>query len=84
MDGVYTDAQNTIKSSVNAQNGYIPAYSIFDINAKLNISKIISMKLSVNNATSNAYFTRRAAGYPGPGAMPSDGRSILFSLDIRI
>lgn len=84
VDGVYTDAQNTIKSSANAQNGYIPAYSIFDINTKLNISKIVSMKLSVNNATNRAYFTRRAGGYPGPGAMPSDGRTILFTLDIKI
>jgi Fe(3+) dicitrate transport protein len=30
------------------------------------------------------YFTRRATGYPGPGILPSDGRSYFMTLQIKI
>jgi Fe(3+) dicitrate transport protein len=44
----------------------------------------VYLKLAVNNVMNTYYFTRRAGGYPGPGAMPADGRTILISLDIKL
>lgn len=82
VSGCYSDANNTVASSNNGVTGYIPAYHIWDWNSSLNVSKNVSIKLSVNNLLNEKYFTRRAGGYPGPGIMPSDGRSILASIGI--
>ncbi len=81
---VYNDALNTVDASSNGQNGLIPSYEIWDLNLKYQIKKNISFKVSVNNLTNQKYFTRRAGGYPGPGVLPSDARSILFTLDVKI
>lgn len=80
----FNDALNTVEISGNAQNGLIPEYSICDLNLKVNLKKDISIKIAVNNLANEKYFTRRAGGYPGPGVMPSDGRAILFTLDVKI
>jgi Fe(3+) dicitrate transport protein len=80
----FNDALNTVEISGNAQNGLIPEYSICDLNLKVNLKKDISIKIAVNNLANAKYFTRRAGGYPGPGVMPSDGRAILFTLDVKI
>ena len=80
----FNDALNTVVLSPNAQNGVIPEYSIYDINLRVNLKKDISVKFAINNLSNAKYFTRRASGYPGPGVMPSDGRAILFTLDVKI
>ena len=80
----FNDALNTVVLSPNAQNGVIPDYSIYDINLRVNLKKDISVKFAINNLSNAKYFTRRASGYPGPGVMPSDGRAILFTLDVKI
>lgn len=84
VDQTFNDALNTVAISPNAQNGKIPEYSIYDLNLKINVKKDIFIKIAVNNLTNVKYFTRRAGGYPGPGVMPSDGRAILFTLDVKI
>ncbi len=38
--------------------------------------------MGVQNATNVRYFTRRAGGYPGPGAMPGDGRLGVATLGV--
>lgn len=81
---VFNDALNTIDATANGQNGKIPSYSIYDLNVKFQTKKNLSIKLTINNLTNSKYFTRRAGGYPGPGGMPSDGRSILVTLDVKI
>ncbi|MFZ9754908.1 MAG: TonB-dependent receptor family protein [Bacteroidia bacterium] len=80
----YSDANNTQTSSPNGQTGLIPSYSLWDINAKLDLPRQAYLKLAIQNATDARYFTRRAGGYPGPGAMPGEGRSILISLGITL
>jgi Fe(3+) dicitrate transport protein len=42
------------------------------------------IEASCNNLFNRMYFTRRADAYPGPGIIPSDGRSLYVSLGIRI
>jgi len=84
VSDVFTDAQNTVVASSNGQNGLIPAYSIWDLNATYQFNKSIRFKATINNLTNERYFTRRAGGYPGPGLMPSDARSILFSVNVTL
>ncbi|MBM3412847.1 MAG: TonB-dependent receptor [Bacteroidetes bacterium] len=78
--GTYSDANNTKQATLNAQNGWIPAYSVIDLTLSFPIDKNWSLSMGVNNLTDAVYFTRRAGGYPGPGAMPADGRTIFATL----
>ncbi|MBX9852374.1 MAG: TonB-dependent receptor [Cytophagaceae bacterium] len=78
----YTDATNTEFTS-NAVNGLIPAYSIFDFSTQYSYKRF-SISGTINNFTNNMYFTRRADGYPGPGIIPSDGRSFFITLGVKL
>lgn len=79
----FSDAQNTAIPSVNGNTGQIPAYRILDINLIWNATENYTIRLTINNAENTRYFTRRSGGYPGPGILPSDARSILFSFSAR-
>jgi Fe(3+) dicitrate transport protein len=75
----YTDALNT-ENSTTGVNGIVPAYTLADINASYIINKNLTAKVAINNLLNKMYFTRRATGYPGPGLLPSDGRSVTFTV----
>ncbi len=79
-DQVFTDANNTVAASANAQNGLIPSYSLLDMTAGYKHASGVSVKGGVNNLTNKNYFTRRAGGYPGPGLLPADGRTFFVTL----
>jgi Fe(3+) dicitrate transport protein len=83
VSGTYSDANNTVTVSDNATTGYIPAYAITDLTASYKFSKNLNLKAGINNLWDARYFTRRAGGYPGPGAMPGDGRTFFVSLGMR-
>lgn len=76
----FSDANNTIVPSANANNGLIPSYALIDLTADYKISQRFNIKGGVNNLSNTFYFTRRAGGYPGPGAMPADGRTWFMTL----
>lgn len=80
VDKTYADANNTVTPSANAQNGLISAYKVADLTATYNFSKQLNMKAGINNLSDERYFTRRAGGYPGPGALPADGRTFFVSV----
>ena len=76
----FADASNAIEASGDAVIGEIPAYFVCDFSARYILSQSFTLELGVNNLSDENYFTRRAAAYPGPGILPSDGRSIYGSL----
>jgi len=78
----FTDATNAVRTST-AVNGMIPSYWVMDISARYQASWF-ELETGVNNLTDNFYFTRRADGYPGPGIIPSDGRSVYLTLGVRL
>ncbi len=78
----YSDATNA-ETSPSAVEGLIPAYNILDFSAGYTW-KMLSLEASCNNALDQMYFTRRAAAYPGPGIIPSDGRSFFVTLQVKI
>ncbi len=83
VDDAYADANNTITPTANAQNGSIPAYTVTDITVSCRLAKNVTMKTGINNLTNERYFTRRAGGYPGPGALPADGRTFFVSVGAK-
>jgi Fe(3+) dicitrate transport protein len=78
----YSDATNA-ETSPNAVEGLIPAYHVLDASAGY-AWKWLSLEASCNNVLNQMYFTRRAAAYPGPGIIPSDGRSFFVTLQVKI
>lgn len=76
----FADANNTLLPSANGQNGLIPAYSVMDLTASYRWNSHYNIKAGINNLADVKYFTRRAGGYPGPGLLPSDGRTLFISV----
>jgi Fe(3+) dicitrate transport protein len=77
----YGDASNE-KISQDPVAGYIPAYTVIDISATYKI-KNYAIKFGSNNLTDKSYFTRRTDEYPGPGIIPSVGRSFYVGLTAK-
>ncbi|MEO6327474.1 MAG: TonB-dependent receptor, partial [Ginsengibacter sp.] len=77
----YGDASN-VKTSDDPIAGYIPAYTVLDFSATYKIKKY-AIKFGVNNLTDKSYFTRRTDEYPGPGIIPSIGRSFYVGLTAK-
>ncbi|MDZ4795896.1 MAG: TonB-dependent receptor [Bacteroidota bacterium] len=80
----YSDANNSVTPTANAQNGLIPTYTVIDLTATYKFSKRHHIKTGVNNIADQRYFTRRAGGYPGPGALPADGRTFFLSVGAKL
>lgn len=79
----FSDANNTITPSANGQNGLIPSYTVTDLTATCRFTKSVNLKAGINNLFDERYFTRRAGGYPGPGALPADGRTFFVSVGAK-
>jgi Fe(3+) dicitrate transport protein len=80
----FSDANNTVQPTSNGNNGLIPSYTITDVTAAYKLHKGINLKAGINNLFDERYFTRRAGGYPGPGALPADGRTFFVSIGAKI
>jgi Fe(3+) dicitrate transport protein len=78
----FSDASNTV-SVASAVEGEIPAYFVMDLSSRYQY-KWFSIEGGINNLLDAMYFTRRAAGYPGPGILPSDGRSFYITLQVKL
>lgn len=75
----YGDAGNTERSE-DAVVGRIPAYTVLDWSATARVGNRFRVQAGVNNVADRSYFTRRTDEYPGPGIIPSIGRSVYLSL----
>lgn len=79
----FTDATNERQASADAIYGIIPSYEVMDLSTTYQLRDHITLEGGINNLTNNMYFTRRASGYPGPGIIPSDGRTFFITLDLK-
>nr|WP_194851343.1 TonB-dependent receptor [Nonlabens antarcticus] len=79
----FTDATNATEGNQSGVIGAIPSYDILDFSTSYKY-KNYKLEAGINNALDNAYFTRRATGYPGPGIIPSPGRNYYVTLEIKI
>ena len=79
----FSDGNNTVIPSANSSTGLIPAYIVADVTVTYKVKSNVTVKSGVNNIANTNYFTRRAGGYPGPGALPADGRTGFFSVGFK-
>ncbi len=80
----YADALNTVTPSANGAVGLVPGYTLVDLSASFEMTKNLSLRVSVNNLLDEQYFTKRPEFYPGPGVWPSDGRSVTASFKLKL
>ena len=79
----FTDASNAREGSISGVVGENPAYNILDISLSYSYKRF-KLETGINNLLDNAYFTRRATGYPGPGIIPSAPRNWYTTLQIKL
>ena len=84
VGAAFSDANNTVVPIANGNTGLIPSYTILDLTASYKFSKSLNIKAGINNMADVRYFTRRAGGYPGPGALPADGRNFFVSIGAKL
>lgn len=82
MSDQFTEASNT-RHSNNAIYGIINEFMVVDLSFKYSYSSF-GFETGVNNLFNEMYFTRRAAGYPGPGIIPSDGINFYFNINYAL
>jgi Fe(3+) dicitrate transport protein len=78
----FSDASNAILTPT-AIEGIIPAYHVMDLSARYLFQRY-RIDAGINNLLNSIYFTRRATGYPGPGILPSSGRSFYLTVGVRL
>lgn len=83
----FTDAENSLKAEAtdirSGVIGEIPSYGVLDFSSSVSYKRF-TIESGILNLLDKSYFTRRATGYPGPGIIPSDGRSFYVTVGVRI
>jgi Fe(3+) dicitrate transport protein len=77
----FGDAGNVLYAS-DGLSGKIPAYSLVDLSASYLLRSSCVLRMGVNNLGDVNYFTLRTTEYPGPGIIPSSGRTYYAGLSV--
>jgi Fe(3+) dicitrate transport protein len=80
VGNVYTDAANTETANESGTIGKLAGYQVMDASLSYKFLERYNFKIGVNNLADEKYATRRAGGYPGPGIMPGNGRTIFVNI----
>lgn len=74
----FSDATNS-QFNPNALTGIIPSYQVVDCSADYTYKRF-KVSGGINNIMNEAYFTRRAQSYPGPGIIPATPRNAYIAI----
>ncbi len=77
---VFTDATNTETPNSTGTIGKLSGYEVMDASLSYRFMNHYNLKAGVNNILDEKYATRRASGYPGPGIMPGNVRTVFVSI----
>jgi outer membrane receptor for Fe3+-dicitrate len=70
----------TLLANTTATIGKLSGYEVMDASLSYKFMERYNFKAGVNNIADKKYATRRAGGYPGPGIMPGNGRTVFVSI----
>ena len=83
MSQQFTDASNAVEpGNLGGIIGVIPKYDVLDISLLCWLNNY-KLEFGVNNLLDEYYFTNRAAGYPGPGIIPSPTRNFYVTFEYK-
>ncbi len=83
LSSQFTDASNAVEGNLSGVIGEIPAYNVLDFSLSYSYKKF-KLEAGINNILDEAYFTRRATGYPGPGIIPSAPRNFYTTIQFKL
>lgn len=78
----YSEATNAEESTTGLY-GVVPSFCVVDMKVGYTYKKF-TFHASMNNVTDTQYFTQRASSYPGPGIIPSEGRTLFGSVIVKL
>lgn len=80
----FSDASNTDSTPPvpTAVEGIIPTYFVMDLSVDYKY-RFMNFEAGINNISDESYFTRRAAGYPGPGIIPANPRNFYVGVGVK-
>jgi Fe(3+) dicitrate transport protein len=81
---IFTDANNTNTPSANGITGILDNYRVLDLSTEYKFLKNYNIRAGINNLFDEEYATRRAGGYPGPGVLPGEGRTLYISIGAKL
>jgi Fe(3+) dicitrate transport protein len=81
---VFTDAPNTEIPNAGATIGKLPSYQVMDASLTYRFGGLYNIKAGINNISDEMYATRRSGGYPGPGIMPANGRTLFLGIGVKL
>ena len=84
VSDAFSDANNSVISSINGVNGLIPKYNLLDISGTYKFNEKFFIKGGINNLLKEKYFTRRAGGYPGPGVIAGEPRNFFITVGVKL
>jgi Fe(3+) dicitrate transport protein len=79
----FSDSSNALVGNLSGVIGLIPSYDILDLSSSYS-KGAFRFEMGINNLLNEAYFTRRATGYPGPGIIPSPNRNYYLTVQFKI
>ena len=77
---VFTDASNTETPNLTGTIGKLEGYQVLDASLSFKFMDRYNFRAGANNIGNEKYATRRAGGYPGPGLLPGNGRTVFISI----
>jgi Fe(3+) dicitrate transport protein len=80
----FSDATNTEIPNATGTIGKIDGYQVYDVSMEYKFLKNYNVRFGINNITDTKYATRRAGGYPGPGLISGEGRTINLGIGIAL
>lgn len=80
VGAVFTDAANTELPNATGTVGKLSGYQVMDASLSYKFLERYNIKAGINNISDEKYATRRASGYPGPGIVPGNGRTVFVSI----
>ncbi|WP_298350865.1 TonB-dependent receptor domain-containing protein [Runella sp.] len=80
----FADAFNTVLPTANGAKGIVPSYTLVDLNTTFHLTNRYTIRFGINNMLNKSYFTKRPTFYPGPGIWPSDGRSVVMTVGVKL
>jgi Fe(3+) dicitrate transport protein len=80
VSSVFTDAANSIAANAAATIGQLSGYEVLDLTLSGKFLKNYTFRAGVNNVLDEKYATRRSGGYPGPGILPGNGRTLFVTV----
>ena len=68
----------------NGQAGVIPAWTVWDASAGYTCKERYELKVNLSDLFDDRYFTRRSGGYPGPGLLPGEARTLIVTVGMKL